>query len=55
MLRKIGERPVTGLRDLIGMPVDIVSLANAPATSVRAIMIQSDQKSLKYISWYDLY
>ena len=46
MLRKIGERSVNGLWNLIGSLVDCYSPANAPTTSARAAMIQTDRKPL---------
>jgi hypothetical protein len=46
MLRKIGERTVSGLWNLIGKLVDFSSQTNAPTTSARAAMTRNDRKPL---------
>ena len=46
MLRKAGERSVSGLWDLIGSSSTSSSPPNVPTTSARAAMIQTDRKSL---------
>lgn len=48
MLRKAGERTLSGLWDLIGKLVAILSSSptNAPITSARAVTNQNDRKTL---------
>jgi transposase len=46
MLRKVGERTVSGLWDLIGRLVDISNPKNAPTTSNRAAMSRNEWKPL---------
>jgi len=46
MLRKAGERTVSGLWDLIGTLVDIFQPTNGPTTSDRAAMTPNERKSL---------
>jgi hypothetical protein len=46
MLRKVGERTVSGLWALIGKLVDLFRPTSAPTTSAHAVMIQTDQNPL---------
>lgn len=46
MLRKVGERIVNSLRDLIGRLVDICRPTNGPFTSNPAAMNQNERKQL---------